>query len=152
MNTCIERVGVVVGVETRRGETTARVRLEAVAACSGCGSRQSCSAGDAKGQLVSVRLDGPVTPGDPITLTMPESSIALAALLGYLLPAVGIVLGAVIAGAIFESDAAAVVGTVVGLVSGVLVARSLSRSSFGQRVTPSVCPPVQPINLSGDFS
>ncbi len=33
MNTCVERAGVVVEVETLRGETTAQVRLEAAPAC-----------------------------------------------------------------------------------------------------------------------
>ncbi len=152
MSACVKRSGVVVGLETVRGETFAQVRMEAAPACAGCGSRQSCSAADAKGQLVSVLLDEPVAPGEPITLSLPESSIAVAALLGYLLPAVGLVLGAVLAGAIFSGDAAAVLGAILGLGAGVLIARALSRSSIGRDVAPSVCAPVQPINLSGDFS
>jgi len=152
MSACVERSGVVVGLETIRGETIAQVRMEAAPACAGCGSRQSCSAADAKGQLVSVRVVEPVVPGEPIALTLPESSIALAALLGYLLPAVGLLLGAVLAGAFFASDAVAVLGAVLGLVAGVLVARALSRSSIGPGVVPSVRAPVHSINLSGDYS
>ena len=152
MSACVERCGIVVGLTERRGETLARVRLEAAPACAGCGSRESCSAGEAKGQVVTVRLEAPVVTGAPIALILPESAIALAAALGYLLPALGLLLGAVLAGLLFSSDALAALGAVAGLAAGVLLARFLAGSSLGRRVTPSLCPPVHSANLPGDFS
>ena len=52
-----------------------------------------------------------------VTLSLSETSIALAAVLGYLVPAIGLLLGAVIAAGLFAGDLPAVWGAVLGLVA-----------------------------------
>ena len=47
-------------------------------------------------------------PGAHVTVSLPESSVALAAVLGYLLPALGLLFGALVAGVFFSGDLPAV--------------------------------------------
>ncbi len=133
-----EREGIVIG--TRAGVT--RIQVQPAAACAGCGSRGSCTSASAsaKPQFVDVRLPAPAVPGAQVTLSLPESSIALAAVLGYLLPAIGLLLGAVIAAVLFTGDLPAVLGAVLGLLAGLLGVRFASGRFCGSTMTPRVCP------------
>jgi sigma-E factor negative regulatory protein RseC len=72
---------------------------------------------------------------------MPASSVTLAALLGYLLPPVCLLVGAIIASTCYEGDAAAVLGAGFGFVAGLLLARLISRFAFGRETVPSICSP-----------
>ncbi len=142
-----EREGVVVG--SHAGIT--RIRLEQAAACAGCGSRGTCASASvsSKPQFLDVRLSAPAVPGAHVTLSLPESSVALAAVLGYLFPALGLLLGAVIAAVFFTGDLPAVLGAVLGLLAGLLGVRLASRRFSGRYMTPRVCPSTP---LIGDFS
>lgn len=142
-----EREGIVVA--SHAGIT--RIRLEQAAACAGCGCRSTCASvsPSAKPQFIDVRLSTPTFPGAHVTLSMPESSVALAAVLGYLLPALGLLLGAVIAAVLFSGDLPAVLGAVLGLVAGLIAVRLASNRFSGSHMTPAVCPSTP---LSGDLS
>jgi positive regulator of sigma E activity len=148
MNSRAERSGEVLGVESG----VATVRLEAASGCSSCGSRGTCAAAGAARQIVHLPLARKLAPGDRVTVSMPESSVALAALIGYLVPPLGLLVGAVAAtlvlGGEFDSDTAAVLGGALGLVGGLFIARAMARISFGRRLLPSVCHPETP---SGDL-
>jgi positive regulator of sigma E activity len=131
----------------------ATVRLEAAAGCSSCGSRGTCAAAGAAPQIVRLPLARKLAPGDRVTVSMPESSVALVALIGYLVPPLGLMAGSVAAtfalgGSGFEPDTAAVLGGALGLVSGLFIARAMARISFGRRLLPSVC---HPETTSGDL-
>lgn len=143
----VERAGIVIA--SRAGIT--RIRLEQAAVCTSCGSRGTCASasGSAKPQFIDVRLSGPVVPGAHVTLSLPEASVALAAVLGYLFPALGLLLGAVIAAVLFTGDLPAVLGAVLGLLAGLLGVRFASRRFCGSTMTPRVCPSTP---LIGDLS
>jgi len=142
-----EREGVVVASDA--GIT--RIRLEQAAACAGCGSRGTCASASvsAKPEFIDVRVSAPTALGAQVTVSLPESSVALAAVLGYLLPALGLLLGAVIATVLFSGDLPAVLGAVLGLVAGLIAVRFASNRFSGSYMTPAVCPSTP---LSGDPS
>ena len=128
-----------------------RIRLEPAAACAGCGSRGTCTSASssAKPQFIDVRVSAATVPGAHVTVSLPESSVALAAVLGYLLPALGLLFGALVAGVFFSGDLPAVLGAVLGLVTGLIVVRLASKRFSGGAMTPIVCPSTL---LSGDPS
>ena len=119
-----------------------RIRLEPAAACSGCGSRGTCASASSSAtpQFIDVRASAATVPGAHVTVSLPESSVALAAVLGYLLPALGLLFGALVAGVFFFGDLPAVLGAVLGLVAGLIVVRLSSKRFSGSVMTPAVCP------------
>jgi len=133
----VERSGEVIGFENG----VAQIRLERPSGCSGCGSRGTCASGSAAAQVIHMSLPEHTRPGDQVTVSMPASSVTLAALLGYLLPPVSLLLGAIVASTCYESDAAAVLGAGLGFVAGLLLARLISRFVFGRETVPSICSP-----------
>lgn len=135
-NSVVERDGIVIGAHAG----LARIRLEPAPGCSGCGSRGTCASAAGKQQIVEIRLPEPAPPGARVTLTLPESSVAVAAVLGYLLPIVGLLLGAVNATLVFAGDLAAVIGAVCGLLVGLLGVRLISGRFSTRYMTPGVCP------------
>lgn len=104
-----------------------------VQGCSSCGERSRCGVGKLAGggrvSLVTVPVAGSegLVPGDAVTLAADPDAINRAALVGYLLPALLIVAGAVGGDRFAHSDVAAVLGAFGGLVLGVLATRALPR-------------------------
>ena len=147
MTNVVERRGIV--ISTQAG--VARVRLSPAAGCAGCGTRNSCASAAAKPQIVDVLLPETALARSEVALTLPESSVLLAALLGYLLPVVGLLAGAVAAVGIFSSDLAAITGAVVGFFLGLIGVRRLSGSHFTAALAPSVCRSNSP-PLAGDHT
>ena len=149
----LEHRGEVIGLD----HGMAQIRMQRASGCAGCGSRGTCASGQASAQIIQMHLSGSPRVGDQITISMPQSSIALAALLGYLLPPVGLLLGAVIAAGSFDGDAAAVLGAGLGFVAGLLLARLISHFTFDRGLAPSVCnhgfpPAFKPDSPSGEHS
>ena len=140
----VERCGEVVGFD--RG--LAQIRLEPMSSgCSACGSRGTCASGSAATQVISMRLPEQTRLGDLVTVSMPSSSVALAALLGYLLPPASLLVGAITASSFYASDLAAVLGAGLGFVTGLLLARLITRYTIGQGPAPAVCDPAFQLNL-----
>ncbi|MDD5249437.1 MAG: SoxR reducing system RseC family protein [Rhodocyclaceae bacterium] len=131
----IERAGQVVGFD---GDE-AVVRLENASSCGTCGSRGSCGSAQKAAQVIRLHLPAQTRLGDRVTLSMPSSSLALAALLGYLLPPASLLLGAVIAASRYGGDAAAVLGAGVGFAVGLLLARLISRFTLGRGAHSAAC-------------
>lgn len=140
MSAAVERRGTVIGSHAG----IARIRLESAPGCAGCGSRGTCASAPGTPQIVEVRLPEAPAPGANVTLTLPESSVALASLMGYLLPAVGLLLGAVLASRFFAGDLAAVFGAAAGLAAGLLGVRLISGNFSHRYLTPGVCPSTLP--------
>jgi positive regulator of sigma E activity len=134
----IERGGRVIALD---GDM-AQVRLDAASACSGCGSRGTCGSGNKAEQVIRMAVPAHVRLGDTVTLAMPSSSVALAALLGYLLPPAALLAGAVIGAGDGGDDLHAVIGAGVGLLAGLALARLISRFTLHRNVEPSICGPV----------
>ena len=137
LNESIERCGEVIRVA--RG--VAQIRLEANAGCAGCGSRHTCASDDAAPLLIELAVPRNVQAGEQVTIAMPAASLTLAALLGYLLPPVALLIGAIVANLAFGSDLAAVLGAVLGLFAGVLAARLTATLAFGRTLSPVICDP-----------
>jgi sigma-E factor negative regulatory protein RseC len=110
----------------------AQVRLERASGCGACSSRGSCASGGAMSQVIDMPLSPDARVGDQITVSIPTDSLTLAALFGYLLPPVSLLLGAIAGNLVFGSDLAAVLGAGLGLVVGVLLARLSSILVFGK--------------------
>lgn len=131
----------------RRGEVVhvvhdrAQIRLEPSPGCSACGNRGNCGAGEAKAQMIEMALPAYAQAGDAIAVAIPAGSLTLAALLGYLLPPVAMLAGAVFADQLYASDLAAVIGAALGLAAGVLAARLISHLAFGNVAALASCHP-----------
>lgn len=133
MSDLIERNGEVVGFVPGG----AQIRLAGMAACGSCGARAACSSGNSA-QMVNVKALPPTTQiGDQVCLTMPAASLARAALIGYLVPPVGLLLGAVTAFAWLGNDLAAVVGAALGFATGLIVVRQFSSAALSDRLAPT---------------
>ncbi|MBC2729778.1 SoxR reducing system RseC family protein [Thiobacillus sp.] len=131
-------------IETRSIETRARVLsvsggkvwVEATSqqGCAACHSQSSCSV-SGLGKFfsrnkppVALSCDLPVRPGEELVLNMSEADLLRAGLLGYVLPTVLAVAGAVAASLFKLGDAAAVASMAAGFVAGLAVARGFSRA------------------------
>ena len=137
LNESIERCGEVIGIA--RG--VAQIRLEANAGCAGCGSRHACASGDAAPLMIELAVPGKVQAGARVTIAMPAASLTLAALLGYLLPPVALLIGAIVANLAFGNDLAAVLGAVLGLFAGIFAARLTATLAFGRTLSPVIGDP-----------
>lgn len=135
MSEPVERRGEVIGLA--RG--LAQIRLAPEAGCSACGSRGRCDAGGAAAQVIEMPVPERTRLGDQLTVSLPPSSLTLAALLGYLLPPVCLLAGAMAAASAYRGDAAAVVGGGLGFVAGLLLARLISHLVFGAGPVPALC-------------
>ena len=135
----------------RHGEVIAladgrvRVRLDEDAGCGACASRGACASGGGSGGKSAPTMEfaapAGVRAGDRVTLAVAASSLTAAALLGYLLPPVCLLAGAVAASLAWGSDGAAVLGGSVGLGAGLLVARLASARVVGSNFSQAACRP-----------
>jgi sigma-E factor negative regulatory protein RseC len=119
----------------------AEVRVAAISACGSCRSKESCGTAAAASNTQIVRIDA--TPGmhagDEISLQMEAATVAGGALLGYLMPALSLLGGAVSGSIWFGSDVAAAIGAGIGLTLGLLALRFSNRHIFRNGMSPAVC-------------
>jgi len=141
MNNAIERSGEVTSIE----QGVAQIRLAQSSGCSGCGSRGSCSSASVPTQIVTLHLSTDTRVGDQVSVSISAASMTLVAMLGYVLPPVGLLAGAVIASLFFAGDAPAVLGAGLGLASGFILMRQISRTAFFRKQQPSVCRTSSPL-------
>ena len=134
LNESVERCGEVI----RISQGLAQIRLEPNAGCAGCGSRHTCASGEATSQVIELAMPGDIRAGERVTIAMPAASLTLAAMLGYLLPPVALLAGAIGANLAFGSDLAAVVGAALGLFAGVLAARLSAALAFDRSLAPAI--------------
>jgi sigma-E factor negative regulatory protein RseC len=115
----------------------------------GCGScKQGCSCGI--GQLASGRpatlLTLPVSTdvqvGDTVSIALPESRVTVSALLGYLFPAIAMLVGAGFGASLEGSDEATAMGAMVGFLGALVLAR------IALWMLPGLMPTPQLISLS----
>ena len=145
----VERSGEVVGFDNG----LAKIRLERPSGCSGCGSRGTCASGSAAAQIVQMALPERTRLGDRVTVAMPSSSVALAAILGYLFPLIGLLLGAIAADSWYGGNLAAVVGAAAGFVVGLMLARLIAFFALGNGLSDAHCQPgLQPDLPPGEHS
>lgn len=136
MNEVLERHGKVVAIT---GDGVASVRLERPTSCAQCASRGVCGSDSGKEHVVALHLSEQSRIGQAVTVVASPASVVTAALLGYALPAIGLLFGAIAAEIGLGGDGAAVAGAVLGLVGGLLVARVLSGTVFRKILSAVAC-------------
>jgi positive regulator of sigma E activity len=132
-------------VEVRDG--TAEVRLAVASSCHGCRAQGVCSSGSEQSVRIAAADDG-LAVGDVVSLALGEAQFSLGVAIGYLLPALTLLLGAVLLS--FAGDTAAAFGAAVGLAVGILLVRLLSRRLLADRLRPVATITCQPQSLPGE--
>lgn len=107
----------------------------AVQGCASCGQKRSCGvgkmAGGGKTTLVRLPASAGMRPGDVVSLSLAADAVNRAALLGYLLPAVVMVVGTVVGNTTPGGDLGAAGGALAGLALGLLAVRLIQRFFSG---------------------
>ncbi|WP_179038454.1 SoxR-reducing system protein RseC [Limnobaculum xujianqingii] len=107
----------------------ATLRCEQQAGCSSCQSKASCGTrvlnklGPQVIHDLQIPVEQPLSPGQRVELGIPESGVLLSALLVYMVPLLGILLCSGLFYYGLGSDIAAIIGAIVGGVSGFVIAR-----------------------------
>lgn len=136
--------GVVLAVDSGR----ARIAVD-TGGCASCGHGGSCGIGRLaaarRRTVVEVAATGAWRPGTRVSLQLDEAQLALGAVLGYLLPALGLLAGALAGDALGGTDASVAAGAAAG---AAVVLLALGRT--GKRLPQAVARPlpIHPISLT----
>jgi sigma-E factor negative regulatory protein RseC len=109
------------------------VKVRRAEACQTCSSKGACTALGGKTQDMVLVVDNTIgaKPGDSVILTLSEANFVKASAVLYLVPALGLIGGA-LAGSSFsvelglKSDPASILGSLAGLGLGLLITKLLS--------------------------
>ena len=112
----------------------AEVQVAVASACGACRAKSVCGSGHVK--TVRIPVSSGITPGATLSIGMAETDINLAVLIGYLLPAVALLAGAVLLSPWGDNFAA--LGAGLGLVAGLVAMHLLQRTRFADRFIPTV--------------
>lgn len=103
--------------------------------CAACAGKSGCGigrlAGERPARVVRVPACAGLQPGDAVVLEADAAALARAALLGYLVPAVGIVGGSVAGDLATGMEAGAVAGALAGFLFGLAAVRVFARRGAG---------------------
>jgi sigma-E factor negative regulatory protein RseC len=112
----------------------ARVTVERGEACHACAARGACQTLGGQTRSFEILVENGIgaAPGDRVVLALDESALIKASAVLYLLPAVGLLGGAlggygIAAARGLATDPAAIAGSVAGLLAGLLASRLVSR-------------------------
>jgi len=115
------------------GENRIFVKIRRAEACHSCSARTACFTLGGQSKEMVLELDNTINarPGDEVTLSMPEGSIIKASMVLYLIPAVGLLVGAILGNRLagiwgMSPDAVSIAGSLVGLTVGFLISKGLS--------------------------
>lgn len=108
----------------------AEIRVAAASACASCRTRSVCGSGQERSLQIPAPAHAVV--GDTVSLQLPQDSFSLGMLIGYLLPALSMLLGAALLSS--GGDALAALGAALGLACGLALARLLHRLLLGDRL------------------
>ncbi|NKI75900.1 SoxR-reducing system protein RseC [Dickeya sp. CFBP 2040] len=133
---------------------TAVLRCEQRSGCQSCQSRMSCGTGvlnqigGAAIHQLAVSYPQPLLPGQRVEIGLAESSLLRSAMLVYLLPLLGLMLGAALMQHWLHSDLMAVMGAFAGVaVSFAAVKRLSAKIDNNQRYQPVILQVCLPENL-----
>ncbi|MDD2884649.1 MAG: SoxR reducing system RseC family protein [Dechloromonas sp.] len=122
MNGMIEHRGIVHQVMNGR----ATIAME-TSSCGSCGHGSHCSIGQlAEGRaatLITVPAPAGLQAGDAVRIGLPASKLTLSALLGYLFPALAMLLGAALGSSLQGSDGGTALGAIIGFLAALVIAR-----------------------------
>jgi sigma-E factor negative regulatory protein RseC len=128
----MERTGLITSIHAESMDIT----LQTAAHCASCASRSSCHGDSAS--TITVPLRAGVTIGQSVALSMAETTLTQSALLAYLLPPVCLLVGAGVGDSLAHTNPAAMGGALVGLASGFLLLRLLSRLFRHEQLQPKI--------------
>ncbi len=113
---------------------------------SDCEKCHACMGGE---KMVTVRLEGQAAVGDKALVSMPTSTITRGALLAYMLPLAGMLIGMLAGDALIplENSLGAVVGAVVGLSVPLLYLLATEKK---RRTDPQWTPQLKRVLHAGD--
>lgn len=138
-------------------EGIADVQIAAASACGACRAKSVCGTGSSK--IIHVQVAAHTVPGARLSIEMAETDINLAVVIGYLLPAVTLLCGALLLSPLGDTFAA--LGSILGLVTGLLLMQRVQQTRFADRFIPTVttcasgpdiCAPQPSIHSSHSFT
>lgn len=100
-------------VVSLRGDS-ATVVLVKSEACGGCAAKNMCHPSSGNTMQMEVKNVAGAHPGDKVVISLPPDQLLKASVTAYLMPAVAAVAGGAIGWSRYGTDAAAIVGTLVG--------------------------------------
>ena len=129
------------GVVTRIEGSRAYVKVRRSGGCGRCHEVGGCggvSQDESRNQEFLVVNSFGANAGQRVRLEIPDGATVMAALLAYGLPLLALVLGAVVASFVWQTDLAAALGAVIGLLFAVLGVYCLRGIGFLQRAQPRI--------------
>lgn len=110
--------------------------------CRACGHGSSCGVGQIAKGLPATVLRVPATrqlrAGEAVTVSVPVRGMTISAVLGYVLPAVALLVGAGVGHAVAGTDVSAVLGAGAGFLGAMFAGRLAMKLFPGLRVTPTL--------------
>lgn len=114
-----------------------KVRVDRESACGG--NCVSCKGCPTDAVIIECNEAVGISKGDTVELEMPDKQFFKGAMLGYGVPVILMIVGAVCGFIMAENDAASILGAVIGLAVGLLVAKAFTRK--GKELVPTVKKP-----------
>lgn len=131
------------GVVYRIASGKAVIAME-TGGCASCGHGGQCGIGKlAAGRpatLLTLPADASLKAGDTVTIALPVQRLNLAALLGYLFPALAIIFGAWLGLTFAGGDVATALGAVGGFIAALIIARVVTALAPGLMLVPRLIP------------
>lgn len=124
----------------------AAIRTATASSCHGCRARALCT--DGGEQVVRIVAPANTSVGDPVLLELDQANFALGVAIGYLLPALTLLLGAAVSS--LAGDTAAALGAAVGLSIGLVLVRLLHRRLLADRLQPTASVTCPSQSVSGE--
>lgn len=128
----------------------------ATGGCNSCEHQGGCAMGRFAAGRPETTLTLAAPPGlavgNTVTLSLPESRAQIGLLAGYLFPALTLVAGSGLGSGIFNSDAAAALGAIAGLLFGLMLTSLFPQLAPTPRLTPAPVLPTtttDPLTLPG---
>ena len=113
--------------------------------CSSCGHGSSCGMSKLARQATGTTMmefDAPpdIKVGDHVVLLLPESRMTAYALLGYLLPAIALLVGAGVGAHIDGTDGGTALGAIIGFLGAIVFARIMASFLPSMIPQPEIVP------------
>lgn len=124
----IEEVGIVVGIDDKIAE----IEIVRTSACSACKAKAACghhaiAQVSSKNRMRLFAIDLLASKvGQEVIVGIPENTLLKASLLMYLVPIIGLVVGAIVSSLFTDQPFVAAISTVLGLLIGLGVAKQQS--------------------------
>lgn len=139
------------GVVQRVADGKAVIAME-TSGCSSCDHGGSCGVGKmAAGRpatLLTLPTSEELRPGDVVAVVLPQSRLTTSALLGYLFPALAMLIGAGLGTSFDGSDGGTAIGAMIGFLIAIVLARLVIGLLPGLMPAPQLLARPQPARIS----